>query len=64
MAKVIINENACVGCGLCIQLSPEAFEYGDDGIAKIKDQDFIQDGGYDFRDIVDNCPVEAMTIKD
>ena len=62
--KIIIDENVCVGCGLCVQQSPEAFEYGDDGIAKIKDQDFVQNGGYDFRDIAYNCPVEAITIED
>ena len=36
MAKVTIDEAACVGCGLCVNVCPDVFELTDDGIAKVK----------------------------
>ncbi|MCK5289155.1 MAG: ferredoxin, partial [Candidatus Omnitrophica bacterium] len=33
MAKVTIDESACVSCGLCANLCPEVFEMNDEGIA-------------------------------
>ena len=36
MAKITIDENACVGCGLCVNNCPDCFEMVEGGVAKVK----------------------------
>jgi len=36
MAKVTVDENTCVGCGLCVNACADVFELNDEGIAKVK----------------------------
>ncbi|RKX43855.1 MAG: ferredoxin, partial [Thermotogae bacterium] len=33
MAKVTVDKDACIGCGVCENLCPEVFKLGDDGKA-------------------------------
>ncbi|MBM3247905.1 MAG: ferredoxin [Candidatus Omnitrophica bacterium] len=59
MAKVIIDEPACVGCGLCEQNCPEVFEIRGDGIAHVKAQVCEQ---HNLAEVADQCPVQAIKI--
>ncbi|MFJ9127753.1 ferredoxin [Streptomyces sp. NPDC102340] len=34
--RVWIDQNLCTGDGLCTQYAPEVFEFGDDGLAYVK----------------------------
>ena len=60
MAKVTVNKETCTGCGLCASLCPEAFEIGDDNIAKVKG-DSCKD--QDIKEIASQCPVEAIVVE-
>ncbi len=56
MAKV--DQDLCVGCGLCTQICGEVFEMNADGKAQVIDgadqsADCVQDA-------VDQCPVSAI----
>ena len=33
--KLKVNQDACVGCGLCVGTFPETFEFNDDNKAKV-----------------------------
>ena len=39
MAKYQVNKENCIGCGVCLANCPEATELGEDGKAKIIDQE-------------------------
>ncbi|OQX79199.1 MAG: hypothetical protein B6D56_07530 [Candidatus Omnitrophica bacterium 4484_70.1] len=60
MSKIIIDESACVGCGLCVNSSPECFEMGEDGVAKVKSAD-CQDSN--IQEVIDQCPVSAIKLE-
>jgi len=60
MAKITVDANLCTGCGLCASLCPEAFEVGDDNIAKVKG-DSCKD--QDINDVASQCPVEAIKVE-
>jgi len=60
MAKVTIDENACVGCGLCVNNCPDCFELTDAGVAKVKPGDCP---GCDLNETASQCPVNAISVE-
>lgn len=57
---VKVNKEKCIGCGLCVNLCPEVFEFDEDNKSKVK-------GGADFeknkeciKEAVQSCPVAAI----
>jgi len=61
MAKITIDENACVGCGLCVNNCPECFELNEEGVAKLKVDECT---GCDLKEVASQCPVNAIAIED
>ena len=60
--KVRVDEDLCVGCGLCINTCPEIFEMKDDkAIAKVS---VVPGASEDnAKQAKDECPVEAIIIE-
>jgi len=50
-----INQEKCIGCGVCVATCPEGVELGEDGKAKIINQEKLEEGG--GKDI---CPYGAI----
>jgi len=59
MSQVTVDESLCTGCGLCASICPEAFEVGDDNIAKVKGTSCE---GQDINEVASQCPVEAIKV--
>lgn len=57
--KIIIDEEACIGCGVCEVMGGQCFKL-EGGVAKV-----IKDGcdDCDLDEIAKNCPVQAIKIK-
>ena len=53
---VRVDEDKCIGCGLCASLCPEVFEMDDDMKAKVKSQKKLPC----VQDAISSCPVEAI----
>jgi len=58
MEKVIVDDSKCIGCGACIGIAPDSFDFNDDGLSQIVDSKVTDD----VRSAVDACPVEAISI--
>jgi len=59
MANPVVDEDLCVGCGLCTQVCSDVFEMSSDGKAVVKDD---ADLGADcIQEAVDQCPVGAIS---
>ena len=60
MAKITIDDSLCTGCGLCASNCPEVFEVGDDSLAHVVSDTCAT---CDLKDVADQCPVNAITVK-
>jgi len=60
MAKITIDQDACIGCGVCENLCPDVFKLGEDGKASAlvaeSDLPCVQDAA-------DSCPTSAIKLE-
>jgi ferredoxin len=61
--KAIVDQDTCVGCGLCVDTCPAAFEMDGD-VAKVLVNPVPSDAELECKDAADSCPVDAITIED
>ena len=58
--KVSVDQNKCVGCGMCASLNPEVFEIVN-GKARVKKEKVLI---CEVEEIAANCPVQAIKIEE
>jgi len=63
MSKITVDQSKCVACGTCYSMFPECFEAGEGGKSQPKDHDYKK-YGYSKDEIVNACPVGAISIED
>ena len=59
MAKITVDENLCMGCGLCASLCPDVFEMDSNNKAIVKGDSCE---GQDVKDVASQCPVDAIKV--
>ncbi len=59
--KARVNQELCVGCGLCASMNPEVFQMDENGLAtavkETEDETLLQES-------IDSCPVSAISKED
>jgi ferredoxin len=55
-----IDEETCIGCGLCATLYPELFEMGADGHSHIKPG--VKIDSEKLKEIMQSCPNAAIEL--
>jgi ferredoxin len=61
--KAMVDEETCIGCGLCVETCPEVFEMVDDK-ARAKVDEVPEEVADACREAAEDCPVEAIQIED
>ena len=61
--KAIVNQDACIGCGLCISTVPEVFEVNADGKAEACGHTTDENCAA-VQEAIDACPVQAISAED
>jgi ferredoxin len=61
--KATVDEETCIGCGLCTETCPEVFEMNDDKV-RVKVDEVPEALAESCREAAENCPVEAIQIEE
>jgi ferredoxin len=61
--RATVDEETCIGCGLCAETCPEVFEMNDEKV-RVKVDEVPQDLADTCREAAEDCPVEAIQIED
>lgn len=60
---VKVNQDKCIGCGMCIASLNEVFDYNDEGLAHVIADEITEDLEDEVNDVAEGCPVGAIEIK-
>ena len=61
--KAKVDQETCIGCGVCPSVCPEVFEMKDDGKSHVI-ADPVPDGVEDSaKEAEESCPVEAIEVE-
>ena len=60
--KAIVNQDTCIGCGLCISTVPEVFEVNADGKAEACGPTTDENRAA-VQEAIDACPVQAISAE-
>jgi ferredoxin len=56
--KPVVEQETCIGCGLCSDLCPGVFLLNDDNLAEVVDP--FGGSEADIQEAIDQCPVECI----
>ncbi|OBI08354.1 ferredoxin [Mycolicibacter nonchromogenicus] len=58
--KVTVNEDRCVGHGICESIAPDLFAVGDDGLSHVLVDDIGEDRREAAAKAIAACPSQAL----
>ena len=64
MERIVIDKNACIGCGLCVHSHPEYLVFDEMGQAESIGKEVESKDKMALLETVEHCPTEAFKIED
>lgn len=64
MEKLKVNDELCIGCGLCVSQDEDYFEFNDEGTSKVKKKIVEEKDKKNLLNIIESCPVNAIVIEE
>ena len=58
MKKIFVNEEACIGCGACVAIDGEHFDFNDDGLSEVISNENID--SENAKNAISSCPTNAI----
>ncbi len=62
--KATVDEELCLGCGVCVDVCPEVFEMNERDKAQAKVDPVPPESEATCRQAAEQCPVEAIKVED
>ena len=61
MGKLTLNEDTCIGCGACIAIDSEHFDFNDEGKSHVIKEDNLETD--ELKNAIASCPVGAIKLE-
>lgn len=62
--KVEVNQETCIGCGLCMNVCPKVFNLDDNGKSELVCDLVPEEDENEIKQCIDMCPVGAISGDD
>jgi len=62
MKKLKVNTEGCIGCGACVALDPEHFDFNEEGLSIVKNEENINPEK--IQEVVEVCPVSVISYEE
>ena len=62
--KVLLNRDACIGCGACAALCENIFEIDNEGISVVKKEEVQGEDIELAKDAIESCPTGAIELEE
>ncbi len=59
MKKLFVNKEACIGCGACVAIDGEHFDFDEDGFSSVISQENIESDS--VKNAISSCPTSAIS---
>ncbi len=59
MEKINVNEEQCIGCGACVAIDPEHFDFNDNGLSSVISNENLDSAN--LTSALESCPTGAIT---
>ena len=59
MGKLKVNEEKCIGCGACVAIDPEHFDFNDSGLSSVISEENLESAN--LTSAMESCPTGAIT---
>jgi ferredoxin len=56
--EVYVDQDVCIGCGLCASVVPEVFRLNDAGVSEVYNQSGAAEQS--IQEAIDSCPVNCI----
>ncbi|HJV66796.1 MAG TPA: ferredoxin [Geomonas sp.] len=56
--EVEVDQDICIGCGLCASIAPEVFQLNDNGVSEVHNQSGAEE--QKIQQAIDSCPVSCI----
>jgi len=61
--KARVDQDTCIGCGLCPSMCPEVFDMKDDGKSHVIADPVPEDCEDSAQEAAESCPVDAIEVE-
>ena len=61
--KAVVDQETCIGCGLCPSMCPEVFQMNDDGKAESVVDEVPGEVAVSAKEAEGSCPVNAIKVE-
>lgn len=58
--KLKVNKDKCIGCGQCVSICDEVFDFDDDNLAKVIVDSISEDTEDEANAAKESCPTSAI----
>lgn len=55
-----VDENKCIGCGACVAIDPEHFDFNENGLSNVINNEVTDS----VKEAKDACPVSAIEVTE